>query len=512
MALKDFPKGGKNMTKEEVVGVVGELRPVSEEGSEDGFVLFLLEDRQKMHCFLTFKIYNADNLNVSAATIPNFLQHSGIRVDLLDENVKYALTLVQRNDQRGYYYLVAAGKPARRGQDGRIEWYNNYPDLGKVCMKSGVREQGEIQDGDPADYRNVINLINVREGAKILTVHPPTLGIAGVDIYGNELGADPGREVAVRPGKNVTSNMEQTEFFAALDGRVVFQHGVVAVDPRFEVQNDLDLSVGNIDFVGEVICYRNVPDNFSIRAEKGVEIRGVVEATNLECETNITLAGGMNGKERAYVRARGNLYAKYLNGVSDVEVSGDVVVRNSVIGSSVYTNGKLTVEHEGVVGGEISALHGLDVPVIGSELGVKTRIVVGADYQIVKEIERLMREIAGLDEEIEKINSAVAPMLSQKGSLAVLPEGKKIVVRKLLEKVKNAYSGKTPLLAKLDELDGQRYRGGEEPHVIVRKRIYPGTSIYIKDCHRIFEEGVPGPVMIVRDTKNMTLRADNLNG
>ena len=100
----------------------------------------------------------------------------------------------------------------------------------------------------------------------------------GKDVYGNELKAKPGKKLRLRPGKNTI--VQNNKVWATTDGQISISSNSVHVFPIFEVKGDLDLNTGNINFIGNVMVYGNVPSGYEIEAGGDVKIIGLVEACN----------------------------------------------------------------------------------------------------------------------------------------------------------------------------------------------------------------------------------------
>lgn len=502
MASVSFPRGGKNLTADEISGLVGDITE-SQKIENDIYELVFSMDRQRLYCFLTFTIKDPEKISITAEDISLELKKAGITLDPLAGNIAYAVNLMNRADTRGLSYLVVMGRPPVRGKDGWYEWHNDFPNLGKVKDEKAGRRSSPRDDHK--DYREIVNVINVLKGDKLLTLHPPLVGTDGIDVDGHEMPAEPGKPVVARCGKNVEVNAEGTEFFAAIDGGLHMDQTVISVNPVFDVADDLDMAIGNIDFVGRVACHRNVQDWFTIRAKKGIEISGICEATNLESDDDIFINGGMNGKEKAVVKCGKNLYAKYLNEVESVEALGDVTVNTSIVTSHIACKGNVIVQRDGIVGGSVIALNTIDTPVLGSELGVRTKVVVGQDFLIIREMEQIQKRIDTIEAELERINNTIQPLIQNKEVLSRLPEGKKHIVKKLLGMIKELYAQKSPHDQRMIELDELSQKTAIEAKVIVRKKIFPGVTIQIKNCPLVFEEEALGPVTVMLDPKNMQL-------
>jgi len=96
--------------------------------------------------------------------------------------------------------------------------------------------------------------------------------------------------------------------YALKDGAVHYVDGSIAVYDVLEINGDVDFNTGNIDFNGYVNIKGTVEDNFSVKAEKDIEIGGVygiggvklIESTG----GSIYIRGGVAGKTGQKLYAR----------------------------------------------------------------------------------------------------------------------------------------------------------------------------------------------------------------
>ena len=106
-----------------------------------------------------------------------------------------------------------------------------------------------------------------------------------------------------------------------------YQGDRISVSNLLEITEDVDFKTGNIDFDGFLSIRGTVADNFSVAANKDVEILGnfgigSVKEIESRCGS-VYIKGGIAGKNKAVVKSTRDLYTKY---VSDATIlcDGDV--------------------------------------------------------------------------------------------------------------------------------------------------------------------------------------------
>ncbi|MCX7773176.1 MAG: FapA family protein, partial [Clostridia bacterium] len=196
----------------------------------------------------------------------------------------------------GTEYLIAEGLPATNGHDAQIKMYEIQSPQPQV-----------IDSGKVNHYE--LNLINrVHEGDWLGERKDPTPGIPGKNVKGKEILPVAGRNLPLlydRVSVREDYQNNVTTLYAKKTGAVYFKGDAVGVYDFLEIKGDINFSTGNIDFDGFLSVKGTVEDNFSVVANKDVEILGefgVGAADKITSrEGNIYIKGGIAGKGKALV-------------------------------------------------------------------------------------------------------------------------------------------------------------------------------------------------------------------
>src|SRR5690625_6630968 len=70
----------------------------------------------------------------------------------------------------------------------------------------------------------------------------------------------------MKAGKNVHFNESDQSFYAKADGLVNFGLKAINIYTVYEVNEDISMRTGNIDFNGSVIIHGDVPSGFTVKA------------------------------------------------------------------------------------------------------------------------------------------------------------------------------------------------------------------------------------------------------
>lgn len=225
-----------------------------------------------------------------------------------------------------------------------------------------------------ADFRELNSIVPIRKNEVIADIILPGEGTPGMNVFGDELPAEPGIAAKVSVGKNTLVTTDGKNIVAACDGHIVFGNGCFNVEEAVTVRTDLDISVGNISFFGDVHIKGNVMEGFSVNAGKSLKIDGSVFGGEISAGGKLTVVGGcINSK----VKCGGDADIGFCEN-SNIFVKGDITSKQFAF-CTVFCYGKLTTKGaRGVIaGGKITAMHDVNAGVIGSEKYTPTEVNIG---------------------------------------------------------------------------------------------------------------------------------------
>ncbi|MFA5863109.1 MAG: FapA family protein [Phycisphaerae bacterium] len=348
----------------------------------------------------------------------------------------------------------------------------------------------------PADDEEVINfyeqhkLITAEAGAVIGTIRSRQAGQDGLDVYGNPL-KPKAKSVMVRLGENVALDPDGTTVRATVDGQVIFHNNKISVRTVLEVNGDIDFQTGNIDSATNVVIHGSVRDLFIVRGKRNIYVKGMVEAAYLFADGDITLVGGVKGREKALLEANGNIHAKFLN-FAYLHAGGDVQIAKEAINGAIICNGWIDLSRGCLIGGHAFGLKGADIKSIGSPTGVKTVVGVGFNPLIYRQILQIDADIKKDKALVQKIRTSVEPLMQYLKRLTNAQREKATELLFHAETVENHIrkkeEEKKKLLASFPPTD--------EVELRVTTRIFPNTLILIGDRFSLIQEEIKGPVKL----------------
>lgn len=401
----------------------------------------------------------------------------GIREDLLQS---LAAPLAAMADTSSIHEpvetLIAEGKPMVNGTDAFIEKYWEKKDEAKPAAGAVENKNERI------DYRNLNTIDNVQKDTVICKLVPATLGIPGMTVTGRELVPTPGKDMVLKPGVGVKIDpADKSQYIATETGQVVMKGDTINVLAIYEVNGDLTLKIGNIDFMGTVIIKGSVTGEYKIKAGQDVIIDGVLDGGEVIAGGKVQIKGGIIG-QKTRVTADGNIETKYIRNAY-VESGGVITVVDTIQHSTVIASEKVVLTGRGMLqGGTTVAGWEVIAKEIGAKSGVPTEIEVGEDPRLRDEMRRIEKESKTFLEQLDKTKKGIQFLKDMSAKLGgKLPDDKKEMLNKLtraqftlLGDLKKLQTRKAEIEAKEKQDAGKR-----RAKVGASGLIYPGTKITV---------------------------------
>lgn len=365
--------------------------------------------------------------------------------------------------------LIARGKPVVEGRDAVITYNFNT----KPSYKPTENEDGSV------DFHNLNIVSSVKKGDVLATLVPADFGENGSTVTGEKLLPRKVRNLHLLPGKNTKLSEDGLTLYADVNGHAILDlDGKVVVSDVLEIKGDIDTSTGDIKYEGSVVIAGNVKTGYRVEATGNIDIGGVVEGATVIAGGDVVLRRGIQGMNRANLRAGGNLMAKFIENAR-VVVEGNVE-SGSILNSEVIAKKEVCVRgRKGVlVGGSVRAGVIVEAQNVGSTMGSTTKISVGVDAETQDRIKNLRAEYKELQAD-EYRTKQLLDVMRAKLAQGNLPKEHILTLQKTTEHYEE-------LTAKMDALDDEIYKLSEEnkmdvinTRIRIRDRINPGVTIEI---------------------------------
>lgn len=304
---------------------------------------------------------------------------------------------------------VAKGQPMTEGKDGYYEY--------KFSPESH-RAPKVLPDGS-VDYTSMHMLQNVRAGEELAIYHHAIQGKEGKDVYGKVLKPAVAKELRPMRGRNIATKEDDPDvYISTTDGKVEVKDDRIDIQNTHEIQGDVDLIIGKIEFFGDIIINGNVESGVVLRAGRNIVIRGTAEAVMMYAGGDIILERGVQGGQKGKLSARGNVFAEFIEHCT-VDAGGDVQA-NALMNSKVNAGGKviLTGKRGRIIGGYTHGTKGIQAVSIGNMSEVNTVVHAGFEAKTYEELLQLLSHEQDVNEELKAILTEMAQIIAnrQKGT------------------------------------------------------------------------------------------------
>lgn len=391
-----------------------------------------------------------------------------IRDTLVEKNIYFGIfedsvVDVVEKKRYGENICIARWEAPVDGEDGTVKYHFD---------KDSVIAPVEDEDGT-VDYKNLGLVKNIFTGTTIATVTLPTDGTPGKDISGKSVKQHIGVPARVNIGHGTALTEDGTELIAAVDGNLCFVNGAFCVNEELVIRGDVDVSSGNIDFIGNVIIKGNVMEGYTVTSKKNITINGTVTSATVKADGDIFIKlGSINST----IECKGNVKLGYCEN-SNVNCDGSVEAA-TFVGGEVYAGKEILASGKGIMmGGKYTALENIEAAVFGSEGYAKTIITVGNNAVLSEEKDELVKKNAVLDDKFDQLGKILAT-LTEMAKVAKLPperEQMKVEAMKSRFQIQGELKRNQLRIAEIERALELK----QNLSISCRKEFYPGVLIRI---------------------------------
>lgn len=371
-------------------------------------------------------------------------------------------------------FLAAKGKDVIHGEDAKIEFYFNT----NPTINFQEDEKGRV------DFKEIGLIQNVSTGQILAKKIPPTTGEEGINIKGEKITPNKGKDIKIPIGKNVYLNENKDKAFSKIDGRVFLRNGKINVEPIFNIEN-VDYSTGNINFNGTVFIKGKIEDEFKVNATGDIFINKNVGKCYIESKKGqIIVGGGILGKGKGTIKAYGNITSRFVENAILIS-QNNIIVNKAIMHSRVYAGGEVVVNGERglIVGGIVQAKKGITANEIGSISFTKTILTVGYDPETLKKIAEIEEEISNEEEKLEKFNLAIESLIKLMKN-GIIKD--KLEYEQKMNKLQSFFKREKEIIEKKqEEIIELKNKSSPETKSKIRVKgiTYPGVIIEIANEH-----------------------------
>ncbi len=434
-------------------------------------IMSLSIEESDMKAYITISPPGPGGSDIIKDTVFAFLKNNSVIYGVDEEKLEKVIDHKLYNEP----ILVAEGTFPVNGKDAEITYNFNIE-----AIPSFLKEkEGKI------DFKDKNLVQNVVAGQILAEKAPAEKGVKGRTVTGKPLEARNGADKEFKIGNNTELSKDGLKVTSLCNGQVMMVGDKITVENVYIVDGDVNLTTGNIHFLGTVMVKGNVEDGFSIKATGNIEVMGNVGKCNLDAVGNVIVHQGINCKEDGLVRAGKGVVAKFIQN-SKVEADEIVFVSDGIINSYVDSNKKVICrgKRATIVGGRIRATEEISAKNFGSLAVGLTEVEVGYDPRSKARLIELEQKKGEIEKEMDDIDRNLVTLENLKKKMrGKFPEEKQKVLDTLNSRI-------LELKGDLESCD----RENEEIHKYLQSlrtvgkisasgTVNPGVKITIRDAH-----------------------------
>ncbi len=383
---------------------------------------FELEIGERRDGICTFKI-DDDKMTAKLTLIPPYggapvallqvqlaLQEKGVTSGILLDEIKAAL-------KEGYATERIIAQGLRPVPGAAAQFQSLVPEI--RARKPQVDERGI------ANYRDLGQLIVVKQGDLLMRRIPPTEGKKGQDVTGQILTPQSGQDIPFSSGLLGTEldPNDNSRLLATITGQPKLVPNGVVVEPTINLSR-VDLSTGNTSFDGTINIKGDVKDGMKIYASGDVFVGGTVEAAEIEAGGNIVIKGGVIGHSdsneaptfSAKIISKGSISAHFAENAC-MEAGVDIIIEEFSMHNHLTALNRILVGKSGskkgrIIGGITCASSLVKAAIMGSNSGAITKIRAGFNPHLQAQFDTLKLEIDANEKELEDIKKIITFVLA----------------------------------------------------------------------------------------------------
>ncbi|MBL4770132.1 MAG: DUF342 domain-containing protein [Planctomycetes bacterium] len=364
----------------------------------------------------------------------------------------------------------------------------------ELAMEQDLASGALDEDSGVMDFRERGGVHSVKTKELIGVWYPGTDGTPGTGVDG--LPVDPPAPATKDQsrGSHVRSKAG-TEgsllLYAEIDGVVrTGPAGDVYVTDIFEVDGDVDLSCGNIEVNGSVHIHGTIRSGFRVHAGQDIDVDKTIENADVKAGQSLCVGAGILAGDDGIVQAEDLIQAKFSQN-ANLRSGGDVILEvdtNSTIEAAGNIFAKDGAGH--LRGGNYLAGQSLVAKELGSTQGVETRVQVGMDPKLARELARIGKDLMQAQARAKKLQRE-SGVQNAKRMGSNLTRDQASGVRRTMKAKRELQKSIAILNARREEIEASRTQGGY-PLVRIEKKVHAGVRIQIGNAHLTIDHTRPG--------------------
>ncbi|MCK5539375.1 MAG: DUF342 domain-containing protein [Deltaproteobacteria bacterium] len=396
--------------------------------------------------------------------------------------------------------LIARGLPKKPVSQHRYKVnFTSDKNIGKLQNSNQIdyKDKGVIKFFKPEDI--LLEIIIGQEGT-------PGRLIDGTIVKNEPL--NPLRRYKSGPGVTLDENSTQLIYKATAAGQALLSNDTLSISETYNLDGDVDLETGHIEFEGPIEISGNLLAGFRIISNANIFI-GKTISGSIRTKANLTVDEGIIGSETEKIAVGGDLSCEYISAVTKLQTGGTITVAKNIINSHIITGKTISCQEMITGDSKIVAFYGLTCGELGSEQGSRTTIETGGALVLIEKIKKIEEFMEPLITQSIAMVDKLGLQVLMKKDTSLLPEAERPEAEKILHKYLEIEKQVTRLKEKKSIIE-EKIEAGLKAKITIKKCAHPGTTIKIGLESYVVERTISGPIEFSLDKESKTITFERL--
>lgn len=416
--------------------------------------------------------------------IQSIIKNHGITFGINEMRILELLKEFSRKEYPKNPVTIAEGKPPFNGENGSVKLLFDI----ETSLKPRLNPDGSV------DYKNISIIKAVEKGQKLAQLIPPSKGIPGQTIFGQNLPSLDGTPVTLPVGPNTEIDPQDPNFLiASTDGFVRFCSTVIEVSEGLIISGDIDFSTGNINYSKDVVVNGDIKSGFDINCGGDLQVAGTIEDCKITISGNLLCRLGFIGQGKGMIEADGNVNLNFTKNQS-IKCKKNVNIAKEAINSNIFAKDTITVHGKplSIAGGVLTAGKSISLYTVGNQSGIKTILEVGIDFTLKEELEKKEALLFDLTNGYAKLQENYKKYEKMYAIRKQLPPKEKFLWTKIIETMTKYKQQMEKTEQQVETIKSRIYQL-TTAFIKVEHSAMPGTLFKFGERHYLVKEEIVGP-------------------
>lgn len=141
------------------------------------------------------------------------------------------------------------------------------------------------------DYKNINKIYNVHAGDELAKLHRGKVGKDGKDVFGNILKKRDKEGLTITLGEGTV--LRDDIIYSTKEGRVKFEDNIITVVDIMEINGDVDVKSGDVNFIGDIKITGNVMMGMNVSGGNLININKNIESAIIKSSGDTIIKGNV---------------------------------------------------------------------------------------------------------------------------------------------------------------------------------------------------------------------------